>query len=85
MPQLSYTLNEWLALRRYSRAEWYRMKDKPRVIGVGRAQRIPSEEDAIWLKRQIAAIDSKASESKRKKLSRIAAKNVRGREEAHAG
>ena len=51
---LSYTLNEWLALRKYSRAHWYRMpaKDRPEIIGSGRTQRITAEADARWEKRQ---------------------------------
>jgi hypothetical protein len=51
----SYTLNEWLALRKYSRAEWYRMKargDGPLTIGEGRRQRITPNEDARWLRKQ---------------------------------
>jgi SLT domain-containing protein len=51
----SYTLNEWLALRKYSRAEWYRMKargDGPLTIGEGRRQRITPNEDARWLREQ---------------------------------
>ena len=54
MTTLSYRLNEWLALRKYSRAEWYRMppEDKPDVIGEGRMQRITAEADARWQKRQ---------------------------------
>jgi len=53
MTTLSYTLNEWLALRKYSRAHWYRMRseDKPELIGEGRTQRITAEADARWLKR----------------------------------
>jgi len=51
---LSYTLNEWLALRKYSRAQWYRMprEDKPELIGTGRMQRITAEADARWLRKQ---------------------------------
>jgi hypothetical protein len=49
---LSYTLNEWLALRKYSRAHWYRMVDRPEVIGKGRAQRITAQADERWEKRQ---------------------------------
>jgi hypothetical protein len=51
---LSYTLNEWLRLRRYSRAHWYRMRpeDRPDVIGEGRTQRITAEADARWEKQQ---------------------------------
>jgi hypothetical protein len=54
MTTLSYTLNEWLALRRYSRAQWYRMsrEDKPELIGEGRMQRITSQADERWLERQ---------------------------------
>jgi hypothetical protein len=51
----SYTLNEWLALRKYSRAEWYRMKvrgEAPQTIGEGRLQRITPNEDARWLREQ---------------------------------
>jgi hypothetical protein len=49
---LSFTLNEWLALRKYSRAQWYRMPDRPELIGEGRMQRITAEADARWEKRQ---------------------------------
>jgi hypothetical protein len=50
----SFTLNEWLAHRRYSRAQWYRMPpaDRPDVIGEGRMQRISAEADARWLRKQ---------------------------------
>jgi len=51
----SFKINEWLALRKYSRAEWYRMKardEAPDVIGEGRMQRITSEADAKWLRAQ---------------------------------
>jgi hypothetical protein len=51
----SLTLNEWLALRKYSRAEWYRMKardEAPDVIGEGRMQRITPAADAKWLREQ---------------------------------
>jgi hypothetical protein len=51
----SFRINEWLALRRYSRAEWYRMKardEAPTVIGEGRMQRITPEADAKWLRAQ---------------------------------
>jgi len=61
----SYTLNEWLRLRRYSRAEWYRMKerdDAPDVIGEGRMQRITPDADAKWLKSQ----ERKAKQPKQK-------------------
>jgi hypothetical protein len=53
-PALSYTLNEWLALRKYSRAHWYRMTpdERPEVIGRGRTQRITAKADARWLKQQ---------------------------------
>jgi hypothetical protein len=54
MAVLSYRLNEWLALRKISRAQWYRLPpdEKPDVYGDGRMQRISSEADARWLKRQ---------------------------------
>jgi len=50
----SYRLNEWLALRKYSRAEWYRWsaEDRPEIIGKGRLQRITPQADKRWLKRQ---------------------------------
>jgi len=51
----SFTINEWCALRRYSRAEFYRMKargDGPDTIGQGRMTRIPPDADARWLKKQ---------------------------------
>jgi hypothetical protein len=60
----SYTINEWLALRKYSRAEWYRMKTRgetPAVIGAGRMQRITPEADAKWLRAQ----ERKAGDTKR--------------------
>ena len=51
---LSYTLNEWLARRKYSRAAWYRwpVEERPEIIGKGRFQRITSEADERWLQRQ---------------------------------
>ncbi len=55
MSDPSFTINEWLKLRRYSRAEWYRMKARgegPNVIGEGRMQRITPESDARWLRQQ---------------------------------
>jgi hypothetical protein len=52
MTALSFRLNEWLTRRGVSRAQWYRMPDKPDVYGKGRMQRISSEADARWLKRQ---------------------------------
>ena len=54
--QQSYTINEWLKLRRYSRPHWYRMppEDKPDVIGEGKAQRITKKADEEWEARQIA-------------------------------
>jgi hypothetical protein len=54
MTAISYTLNEWLRLRKISRAQWYRtpQDDKPDLYGKGRMQRISSEADARWLKRQ---------------------------------
>jgi hypothetical protein len=60
MTALSYRLNEWLALRKYSRAEWYRMPpdEKPDVIGEGRMQRITAEADARWQERQERKADS---------------------------
>ena len=59
MTALSYRLNEWLALRKYSRAEWYRMPpdEKPDVIGAGRMQRT-AEADRRWQKRQERKADS---------------------------
>jgi hypothetical protein len=52
----SFTINEWLKLRRYSRPHWYRMppEDKPDVIGGGKAQRITKKADEEWEARQIA-------------------------------
>jgi len=60
---LSYTLNEWLALRKYSRAHWYRMpaKDRPEIIGKGRAQRITAQADDRWEKRQFKAKKSRGA------------------------
>jgi hypothetical protein len=54
MTTLSYTLNEWLARRKYSRAHWYRMRpeDRPELIGAGRTQRITSTADARWERKQ---------------------------------
>jgi hypothetical protein len=51
----SYTINEWCALRKYSRAEFYRMQfrgDGPDTIGKGRMRRITPGADAKWLKAQ---------------------------------
>jgi hypothetical protein len=55
MSPLSFTLNEWLALRKYSRAHWYRLPqaDRPEIIGRGHSQRITAEADARWEQRQI--------------------------------
>jgi hypothetical protein len=55
MTTLSYTLNEWLKLRKYSRAHWYRLPlaDRPEIIGKGHSQRITAEADARWEQRQI--------------------------------
>lgn len=55
IPGCSYTINEWCALRRYSRAEFYRMRargDGPDTIGQGRMTRILPSADAKWLKAQ---------------------------------
>ena len=54
--QQSYTINEWLKLRRYSRPHWYRMppEDRPDVIGEGKAERITPKADEEWEARQIA-------------------------------
>jgi hypothetical protein len=54
MTAISYTLNEWLALRKYSRAHWYRLApvDRPELIGEGRTQRITSDADARWQRKQ---------------------------------
>jgi hypothetical protein len=54
MTTLSYTLNEWLALRKYSRAHWYRLSqaDRPEIIGKGHSQRITAQADARWEQRQ---------------------------------
>jgi hypothetical protein len=54
MSTLSFTLNEWLSLRKYSRAQWYRMpaEDKPELIGEGRMQRITADADSRWLRKQ---------------------------------
>jgi hypothetical protein len=54
MTAISYTLNEWLRLRKISRAQWYRtpQDDKPDLYGKGRMQRISSEADARWLEKQ---------------------------------
>ncbi len=51
----SFRINEWLALRKYSRAEWYRLKargEAPDVIGEGRMTRITPDADAKWLRQQ---------------------------------
>ena len=51
----SYAINEWCALRRYSRAEFYRMQfrgDGPDTIGKGRMRRVTPNADARWLKAQ---------------------------------
>jgi hypothetical protein len=51
----SYTINEWCALRKYSRAEFYRMqqrRDGPDTIGKGRMRRITPGADAKWLRAQ---------------------------------
>jgi hypothetical protein len=54
-PKRSFTINEWCAMRRYSRVYFYKMRrkgDAPDVIGEGKAQRITDSADARWLKRQ---------------------------------
>jgi hypothetical protein len=59
----SFTIKEWCETRKYSRAEWYRMKargDGPDTIGQGRMTRIPPDADARWLKAQ----ERKAKQSK---------------------
>jgi hypothetical protein len=51
----SYTINQWCELRKYSRAEWYRMRargDGPEVIGAGRMTRVTPAADARWLRTQ---------------------------------
>jgi hypothetical protein len=48
----SYTINEWCALRKVSRTEFYEMQkrgDGPRTYRVGRFQRISGEADRDWL------------------------------------
>jgi hypothetical protein len=61
----SYRLNEWLALRRISRAQWYRLPpdEKPDVYGVGKMQRISSAADERWLKKQERKAKAKQSET----------------------
>jgi hypothetical protein len=51
----SYTINQWCELRKYSRAEWYRMRargDGPATIGTGRMTRVTPAADARWLRKQ---------------------------------
>ena len=51
----SYTINQWCELRKYSRAEWYRMRargDGPDTIGTGRMTRVTPAADARWLRKQ---------------------------------
>jgi hypothetical protein len=51
----SFRISEWCALRKYSRAEFYRMKWEgtgPDLIGEGRMTRITPDADARWLKQQ---------------------------------
>jgi hypothetical protein len=51
----SFTLPEWLAYRRVSRAGWYRLKaadNAPETYGTGRMQRITTNADRRWLKKQ---------------------------------
>jgi hypothetical protein len=51
----SFRINEWLALRKYSRPHWYRLKaagNAPDTIGTGRTTRITAEADARWLEKQ---------------------------------
>ena len=51
----SFTLSQWLAHRKYSRASWYRLKasgNAPETIGSGRLQRITAEADEAWLRKQ---------------------------------
>ena len=55
MTSPSFTINEWCALRKYSRAHWYRLQARgegPDTVGEGRATRITPDADARWLKRQ---------------------------------
>jgi hypothetical protein len=58
----SYTINQWCALRKYSRAEFYRMRDRgeaPLVIGEGKRSRITPTADAQWLAAQEAKARAK--------------------------
>jgi hypothetical protein len=51
----SFRIGEWLTLRRYSRAQWYRLKaagNAPDTIGTGRMTRITPDADVRWLKAQ---------------------------------
>lgn len=62
----SYRINEWCGLRRYSRAEFYRMKargDAPDTIGEGRMTRITPDADARGLKQQERKAKAKQSEA----------------------
>lgn len=49
----TYTLEQWLTLRNFSRPFWYVLKkrgDAPRHFQVGRLVRITEEADVEWLK-----------------------------------
>jgi hypothetical protein len=51
METLSYTIQEWCALRRYSRPYFYILRERglaPDVIGEGKAQRITAKADLAW-------------------------------------
>jgi hypothetical protein len=59
----SFTINEWCAMRGYSRVFFYKLRktgDAPDVIGEGKAQRITEHADARWLKRQEAKAKRRA-------------------------
>jgi hypothetical protein len=55
----SYSVNEWCALRKVSRTEFYLMQkrgDGPRTYQVGRFQRISGEADRDWLAEREALV-----------------------------
>ena len=62
----SLTIREWCGLRKYSRAEFYRMKargDAPLIIGEGKRSRITPDSDAKWLKEQERAARAKLKQN----------------------
>lgn len=57
IPLRSFTIQQWCAMRGYSRGYFYKLRNEnnaPDVIGKDKATRITDAADARWLKRQEA-------------------------------